>query len=174
MSYSLAAKLYIGVTGHYEMASGLIGSLKTNEVSSELRRYLSEGIVFYKALAKKFLAMDANANQNIGTAAGFIKEAKESLHSLVKSTLSKTSTSAIAARAAQEEAAVNEMYAMYTKVNDTVTFQAIPSKADLQTMIPGGRPLLTVKKYTLPPQAFGPVTGKPAEGARYALAGAYF
>lgn len=48
MSYSLAAKLYIGVTGHYEMASGLLGSLKTSDVSSELRRYLSEGIVLYK------------------------------------------------------------------------------------------------------------------------------
>jgi hypothetical protein len=49
LSKSLAAKLYIGVAGQYEMAYGLISARKSGqEVSSELKKYLSDGTLFYK------------------------------------------------------------------------------------------------------------------------------
>lgn len=64
ISKSLVAKLYMGVAGQYEMASGLISSMKgTQDVSTELKKYLSDGTLFYKAMVKKYLAMDANDNQ---------------------------------------------------------------------------------------------------------------
>jgi hypothetical protein len=64
ISKSLIAKLYMGVAGQYEMASGLISSMKgTQDVSTELKKYLSDGTLFYKAMVKKYLAMDANDNQ---------------------------------------------------------------------------------------------------------------
>lgn len=54
ISKSLIAKLYMGVAGQYEMASGLINSIKsTQDVSTELKKYLSDGTMFYKVTIKK-------------------------------------------------------------------------------------------------------------------------
>lgn len=64
ISKSLIAKLYMGVAGQYEMAYGLISSIRgTQDVSTDLKKYLSDGTLFYKAMAKKYLAMDSNDNQ---------------------------------------------------------------------------------------------------------------
>ncbi|CDS13494.1 hypothetical protein LRAMOSA05670 [Lichtheimia ramosa] len=66
VSKSLVAKLYIGVAGEYEMAYGLISSIAgAQEVSTDLKKYIYDGVQFYKAMGKKFLAMDANDNQQI-------------------------------------------------------------------------------------------------------------
>lgn len=49
ISKSLIAKLYMGVAGQYEMAYGLISSISgTQEVSTDLKKYLSDGTQFYK------------------------------------------------------------------------------------------------------------------------------
>lgn len=48
-SKSLIAKLYMGVAAQYEMAFGLISSISgTQDVSSDLKKYLSDGTQFYK------------------------------------------------------------------------------------------------------------------------------
>lgn len=49
ISKSLVAKLYMGVAGQYEMAFGLISSISgTQDVSTDLKKYLSDGTQFYK------------------------------------------------------------------------------------------------------------------------------
>ncbi|KAI7870872.1 hypothetical protein BDF14DRAFT_1770632 [Spinellus fusiger] len=64
LSNALTAKLYIGVAEQYEIANGLISSIQGNqEVSSDLKRYFVDGSQFYKAMAKKYLALDANDAQ---------------------------------------------------------------------------------------------------------------
>lgn len=51
ISKSLIAKLYMGVAGQYEMAYGLISSISgTQEVSTDLKKYLSDGTQFYKVV----------------------------------------------------------------------------------------------------------------------------
>ncbi|CAG8610385.1 26025_t:CDS:10 [Dentiscutata erythropus] len=155
-SSSLLAKLAIGVAGNYEMANGLIKSLKDST----------------KSLGMKFLAKDAYDHQQNGTAVGFITEAREVLHLLTK-----CKSPMIAARAAQEYSEVNELYNSYVGINDTLLVEEflyielkdfkikafntnpqiiVPSKADLQALIPGGRMVLDLANFTPPAPAFGP------------------
>ncbi|CAG8495251.1 17127_t:CDS:2 [Cetraspora pellucida] len=109
-SPSLLAKLAIGVAGHYEMANGLIKSLKESaKVCSDFRNSFS-----VQSLGKKFLAKDAYDHQQNGRAVGFITEAREVLHLLTK-----CKSPTIAAHAAQEYSEVNELYNIYVGINDT-------------------------------------------------------
>ena len=49
ISKSLVAKLYMGIAGQYEMALGLISSINgTQDVSTDLKKYMSNGTLFYK------------------------------------------------------------------------------------------------------------------------------
>jgi hypothetical protein len=52
VSNSLVAKLYMGVANQYETANGLLSSLPSSEVASDLKRYLSDGTSFYKVCVK--------------------------------------------------------------------------------------------------------------------------
>lgn len=52
VSNSLVAKLYIGVATQYETANGLLSSLPSSEIASDLKRYLSDGTAFYKVIVK--------------------------------------------------------------------------------------------------------------------------
>ncbi|CAG8832150.1 8681_t:CDS:2, partial [Racocetra persica] len=70
--------------------------------------------------------------------------------------LTKCKSPTVAAHAAQEYSEVNELYNIYVGINDTVTFQIVPSKADLQVLVPGGRTVFDSAKYIPPAPAFGP------------------
>ncbi|CAO3653973.1 unnamed protein product [Mucor hiemalis] len=175
ISKLLVAKLYMGVAGQYEMAFGLISSiLGTQDVSTDLKKYLSDGTQFYKAMAKKYLAMDANDNQKMGQAVGFARDCKADLKAIQTSSLSKAHIrkSAIAARAAKEEENVTELLQKYTMINDTVSYELVPTRQDLQRIIPGGRGVLELKNYTLPRPVFGPSNVKNEKN--YLLEGRYF
>ncbi|CAG8536088.1 9015_t:CDS:2 [Dentiscutata heterogama] len=171
-SPSLLAKLAIGVAGNYEMANGLIKSLKdSTKVCGDFRNIWSK-------------------RQN-GKAVGFITEAREILHLLTK-----CKSPMIAARAAQEYSEVNELYNSYVGINDTrrnfsnstgsfvlyiisikllVTFQVVPSKADLQALIPGGRMVLDLANFTPPAPAFGPGVNKTSRSeSGYILENQYY
>ncbi|RHZ81352.1 hypothetical protein Glove_121g70 [Diversispora epigaea] len=151
-SSSLLAKLSIGVAGRYEMANGLIKSLgDSKKVCGDFRKYVSNGALFHQSLGKKFLAKDAYEHQQIGKAVGFIKEAKDVFHLLTRS---KSPT--IAKHALQEYEEVDELYKRYVGFNDKVACDKVPSKADLQALIPGGRVVHDMIKYTPPKPAFGP------------------
>ncbi|ORX47424.1 hypothetical protein DM01DRAFT_1339055 [Hesseltinella vesiculosa] len=162
LSKSLAAKLYLGVASQYEMAYGLISSLKSGggqEVASDIKKYILDGTLFYKAMAKKYLALDANDNQNMGVAVGFLRECKSDLKSVQQLSLTKPhqlrKSSTVAARALKEEDAVNDLLQKFTMINDTVAYQDVPTRQDLQRMIPSGRSVLEMKKYVPPVPVFG-------------------
>ncbi|KAI8350595.1 BRO1 domain-containing protein [Choanephora cucurbitarum] len=172
ISKSLVAKLYMGIAGQYEMALGLVSSINgTQDVSTDLKKYMSNGTLFYKAMAKKFLAMDANDNSKMGRAVGFARDCKADLRSIQQSK-AHLRKSAVAARAAKEEEAVTELLSKYTMINDTVSYEPIPSRQELQKLIPGGRGVLELKQYGLPNPVFGPYIEK--EQKSYSLEGRYF
>ncbi|GAB5591424.1 hypothetical protein Unana1_06324 [Umbelopsis nana] len=175
VSNSLVAKLYIGVATQYETANGLLSSLPSSEIASDLKRYLSDGTAFYKAMAKKHLSFDANDNQNMGIAVGFMRDAKAELHALKKvskSTLSITH-SAVASRATKEEETVTELLNSFTRMNDTVSYQTVLTRQELQKLVPNGRGILQLKKYNPPEQCFGP-SSVGRQDQQYARAGTYW
>ena len=57
-----------------------------------------------------------------------------------------------------------------------VAYESVPTKADLQALIPGGRVLQELATYEPPPPSFGPsikkITKKPSSGD--ILAGHYY
>ncbi|KAI9286800.1 BRO1-like domain-containing protein [Umbelopsis sp. AD052] len=175
VSSSLIAKLYMGVANQYDTANGLLSSLPNSEIASDLKRYLSDGTAFYKAMAKKHLSLDANDNQNAGIAVGFMREAKAELHALKKvskSTLSITH-STVASRATKEEEAVTDLLGTLTRLNDTVSYQTVPSRQELQKIVPNGRGILQLKQYHPPDQCFGP-SSVGRQDQQYARAGTYW
>lgn len=130
----------------------------------------------------------------MGQAVGFARDCKSDLRSIQHSSLSKAHLrkSAIAARAAREEEAVTELLSKYTMINDTVSFsffisstkrcsifsslkvsyELIPTRQDLQKIIPGGRGVLELKHFNLPKPVFGPSNEKGEKN--YLLEGRYF
>ncbi|KAI8975183.1 BRO1 domain-containing protein [Mycotypha africana] len=188
ISKSLTAKLYMGVVDQYEMAFGLINSIPsgTQEVTTDLKKYLSDGTLYYKAMAKKYLAMDANHHQKMGQACGFARDAKAELKSLQQHSITKAAahklkklsssgtatTIAVAMKAAKEEEIVADMLSQYQMINDKVSYEPVPSRQELQTLIPGGRNLLELKHFALPEPMFGPSVKK--EEKTYLLEGRYF
>ncbi|KAI1317502.1 hypothetical protein EDD11_008309 [Mortierella claussenii] len=180
-SYVLLAKLTIGVKEEYERAYGLLKSVKDlNEISTEFRSHVKDAKVYYEALAQTFLGMDAYEAQQYGKAIGFLSVARASLGALSKSSKSQS----IAQAAAFEYRLSNEKVIAYQKINDSVTFEQIPSQAQLLGVMPSGRDLLSPKKYVPPRPSFGTAAtageGGPGvvdEGVHkltYALQGAYF
>lgn len=111
----------------------------------------------------------------MGQAVGFARDCKADLKSIQHSSLSKAHIrkSAIAARAAREEETVTELHSKYTMINDTVSYETIPTRQDLQKLIPGGRGVLELKHYSLPNPVFGPSNVEKAE-KNYLLEGRYF
>ncbi|CAO3615249.1 unnamed protein product [Cunninghamella echinulata] len=179
LSNSLAAKLYIGVAGQYEMAYGLISARKGGqEISTDLKKYLSDGTLFYKAMAKKYLALDANGNQKMGVAVGFLRDCKADLKSVQQLSLSKPhflKSTTVASRALKEEENVNELLNKFTMINDTVAYQTVPTRQELQKMIPSGRGILELKHYSLPQAIFGQISNSIGqEQASYARSGRYW
>lgn len=152
-STALLAKLAIGAAGNFESARGLIYTIKGG-VAPDLKKYISDGANFHDALAKKYLAIEANDAQKMGNAMAFAKAATVLLVPLSKKGLGeRTST---ATRAATELTEVQRLLAVYTKVNDSVTFQPVPSAGDLQPLVPSGRSIMDINRYVLPQDAFGP------------------
>jgi len=135
------------------------------EVSPELRRYLSEEAAFHAALGRKWLGVDAGENAGTtkgGIAVAFLAWAKKDLEEL------KTGTGVIGTdrekemrerrreKIAEELESVNVSFKGYKKMNDTVSFQPVPPQSELQASIPAGRLAVAVKPYTRPTPAFGP------------------
>ncbi|CAH1767468.1 11501_t:CDS:2 [Entrophospora sp. SA101] len=84
--------------------------------------------------------------QRMPTNIRFIKEAREAFHQI-----SKSKSSTLAIHASQE----------YTEI----TFDTVPSRADLQALIPGGRIVQELTKYSKPDPAFGPYKEQQIESA---------
>lgn len=113
-------------------------------------------------------------NRKMGQAVGFARDYKADLRSIQHASLSKAHIrkSAIAARAAKEEENATELLSKYTMINDTVSYEPVPSRQDLQKLIPGGRGVLELKHYSLPNPVFGPFVQQGEKS--YLLEGRYF
>ncbi|KAF9579919.1 hypothetical protein BGW38_003633 [Lunasporangiospora selenospora] len=184
-SYVLLAKISIGVKEEYERAYGLLKSVKDlNEISTDFRNHVKDGKLYYEALAQTLLGMDAYESQQVqyGKAIGFMSVARASFATLTKS---KSSFHTIAQVASFEYRLASERCLAFEKINDSVTFEKVPTPTELLAVMPSGRDLLAVKKYQVPRPAFGvPVSGNGSGlGAAgeddvnqiaYALQGAYF
>ncbi|KAF9921358.1 hypothetical protein FBU30_008633 [Linnemannia zychae] len=180
-SYGLLAKLTVGVKEEYERAYGLLKAIKDqNEISTEFRAHVKDGKLYYEAQAHVLLGMDAYEAQQYGKAIGFLTVARATFLALAKSSKSHT----IAQSAAFEYRLSNEKVIAFQKINDSVTFEKVPSAIELLGLMPSGRELLSVKRYQAPKPSFGiAATGKEgsADGGddgvnkvTYALEGAYF
>ncbi|KAG0375495.1 hypothetical protein BGX24_009021 [Mortierella sp. AD032] len=180
-SYGLLAKLTVGVKEEYERAYGLLKAVKDqNEISSEFRAHVKDGKYYYEALAQVLLGMDAYEAQQYGKAIGFLTVARTTFLAIAKSSKAHT----IAQSAAFEYRLANEKVTAFQKINDSVTFEKVPSAAELLGLMPSGRELLSVKRYQAPRPSFGTAAAAREGGAdggddgvakiTYALEGAYF
>ncbi|KAG0350039.1 hypothetical protein BGZ54_004076, partial [Gamsiella multidivaricata] len=151
-SYVLLAKLTIGVKEEYERAYGLLKSVKDlNEIASEFRAHVKDAKLYYEALAQTFLGMDAYEAQQYGKAIGFMSVARATFLSLTKSSKAHT----IAQAASFEYRLANEKVVAFQKINDSVTFEQVPTQTQLLGVMPSGRDLLSPKKYIAPRPCFG-------------------
>lgn len=103
--------------------------------------------------------------------------ARASFLSLAKSSKAHT----IAQAASFEYRLANEKVVAFQKINDSVTFEQVPSAAELLGVMPNGRDLLSIKKYVAPRPSFGSAAiageGSADDSVNklsYALQGAYF
>ncbi|KAG0296005.1 hypothetical protein BGZ98_001157 [Dissophora globulifera] len=152
-----------------------------NEIATDFRAHVKDAKIYYEALAQTLLGMDAYESQHYGEAVGFMTIARASFMSLAKS----NKAHSIAQAAAFEYRLANEKVVAFQKINDSVTFEPVPTQAQLLGVMPSGRDLLQPKKYQVPRPSFGSAahagrTGTPG-GAddsmnklSYALQGAYF
>jgi len=118
----------------------------------------------------KLLSKDAFEREELGKAIGYLTYAKDTFHQL-----SKSKSTTIATHASQEYNEIVALYSTYVKLNDTTYYQPIPSKEDLQALIPGGRVALNIIQYKPPAPAFGPGTEKSdLQKLSYDLEGRYY
>ncbi|KAF9816763.1 hypothetical protein IEO21_03925 [Rhodonia placenta] len=169
----LIAKLHLECAALYSSARSLAktpGDYRNSdeggeEVSPELRRYLSEEADFHAALARKWLGVDAGESGGTargGIAVGFLTWAKKDLEELKKQPGVMATDREKEMRERRREKVVEELESVnvflkgYKNMNDTVSFQPVPPQSDLQASIPAGRAAVASKIYSKPIPAFGP------------------
>ncbi|KAI2619326.1 hypothetical protein GGR54DRAFT_630839 [Hypoxylon sp. NC1633] len=169
----LFARLCLAAADHAAQAASLCQSpgRGVSKLNEGLLRYLEDFRKTSRAKACRFFAIDAELSGQTGSALGWLrcglqelgiefKEAKKGLSfSRMKKDWSErredkkiergTNWGADAGRL--EETRVIEMLdAKWTKVNDTMLTQAIPSPGTLLSTLPSGRDMHTIKPYQLP------------------------
>ncbi|KIJ67762.1 hypothetical protein HYDPIDRAFT_173535 [Hydnomerulius pinastri MD-312] len=145
------------------------------EVSTILLKYLAEESAFHSALAHKWLGVDAGESGNEGKggeAVGFLIWAKkelDGLHSGGKGLSfgkgvggSKGGADEGKGKGGRKKRIEDEMKSVgtflehYKRINDSLTFNPVPSQASLQALIPTGRLAVSAKPYAPSDPAFGP------------------
>ncbi|KAI9457413.1 hypothetical protein F5148DRAFT_1222448 [Russula earlei] len=165
-SPALLAKLHLEASTLCASAESLLripASRKNDmDVAEPLLHYAHDGAALHGALARKWLGADAGANDATGVAVGFLGWAKHELDSLRDGGVRPLGVRKEDERRDRREhiAAEAEVAAQflryYTRMNDTVSFQPVPSQADLQTRVPAGRLAIASKAFAIPTPAFGP------------------
>ncbi|KAJ1019584.1 hypothetical protein NDA18_006062 [Ustilago nuda] len=163
-----------GGGGFYSAPSTTTSSNSELEITSSLLKYLSFSSQFHRAIAYKWLGIDAAESSNkIGTAITLLSLSisilsSATLRNLTSSlcNISISSSTLLPTKKRgktgdrgvvdQELATVEHWLQSYKKLNDTVSFQPIPPAAEVQAKVPAGRAALLVKKYSLPSPEWGP------------------
>jgi len=164
------AKLYLECEDLYASARALVKSQgktkghENEEVSAELRHYLADEAQLCGALAHKWLGVDAGEHgggDKCGVAIAFLLWAKTELEDLKdggKGLIgrAKDLRERRKSKVATELASTTLFWKYYKNMNDTIHFQSIPPRSELQASIPAGRSAVAVKPYQSPTPAFGP------------------
>ncbi|CCF50958.1 hypothetical protein NDA11_007373 [Ustilago hordei] len=163
-----------GGAGFYSAPSTTTSSNSELEITSSLLKYLSFSSQFHRAIAYKWLGIDAAESSNkIGTAITLLSLSTSILSSATLRNLTSSlcnisisSSTLLPTKKRgktgdrgvvdQELATVEHWLQSYKKLNDTVSFQPIPPAAEVQAKVPAGRAALLVKKYSLPSPEWGP------------------
>ncbi|KAF7291662.1 BRO1 domain-containing protein [Mycena chlorophos] len=148
--YSSARTLAKTSSSSSSSSSKGISINKDGEVSTDLRKYLSDETAMHEAWSHKWLGVDAGENggtERGGDAVAFLVWAKKELEELKGRKKDRVS---------EELERVNVFLKHYKKINDSLHFQPVPSQADLQARIPAGRLVLAAKVFVPPQPAFGP------------------
>ena len=175
-----------GARGGNGLAGKLVGKLKdttssssgsgSDEVGAVLLKYLSASAYVAKAIAYKWLAIDAGENgERVGDAITFLRLAADEIQTKKErfTGLSATSggkkgkSSRMELKTIQEQESRNIQHWLkaYMKLNDTVTFQPVPPASDLHSKIPAGRSVLNAKPFQPPEPKFGPRPGDRRDGS---------
>ncbi|KAF9067727.1 BRO1 domain-containing protein [Rhodocollybia butyracea] len=195
----LIAKLHLECASLYSSARTLAktqssSSKSSEDVSTDLRHYMSGENALHSALAKKWLGIDAGergGEKKAGDAIGFLLWAKKELQDLkdggkgvglAKSDKEKRDRSSRKEKVANELEIIDVWLKHYKKVNDTVHFQPIPSQADLQSRMPTGATAVYPTAYVPSKLTFGPGSeaqtqsndNETASDTAYAGAGEYY
>lgn len=165
-SPALTAKLHLECASFYTSARTLAktpgSSSDSGEISVDLRRYLADEATFHSALARKWLGVDAGETMRGGDAVGFLSWAKKDLEDLKDGGKSLGLGKSEKSRALRKGKVAEEMESVSLwlkncqKANDTVHFQPVPQRSDLQSRIPAGRLAVAAKAYLPPTPVYGP------------------
>ncbi|EPQ57157.1 hypothetical protein GLOTRDRAFT_137557 [Gloeophyllum trabeum ATCC 11539] len=137
----------------------------SGEVSPVLRHYLASEAALHAALAHKWLGVDAGERSAAGEAVGFLAWAKHELADAKDANASKHPSASDRekalrewrrARVVREAESVDAFLRGYGKMNDSVAFQDVPPRAELQARVPAGRLAVARKEWARPVPAFGP------------------
>ncbi|KAI1811430.1 pH-response regulator protein palC [Poronia punctata] len=172
----LFARLCLAAADHAAQASSLCQSSRgkggASKLDDDILRYLEDLRKTSRAKACRFFGIDAELAGQTGTALGWLRcglqelgiESKEARKGLSLSRMKKdwsekredrkiekgTNWGTDAGRL-EETRVIEVLEAKWTKVNDTVLTQPIPSTATLLSSLPSGRDMHTIKPYQ-PPQ----------------------
>ena len=165
-SPALIAKLHLECATLYASARALAktpgSSSDSGDVSVDLRRYLGDEAIFHGAVSRKWLGVDAGESTKGGDAVAYLTWAKKELEELKdggkslgvgKSEKSRTLRKG---KVAEEMESISMWLKHYQKANDTVHFQPIPERSEVQARIPAGRLAVAAKPYLPPTPAYGP------------------
>ncbi|KAJ3553450.1 hypothetical protein NP233_g12639 [Leucocoprinus birnbaumii] len=162
-SPNLIAKLQLECESLYASAKSLANASGGSDISSELRKYLTDRITFHAALAHKWLGVDAGENGQLdqaGEAVGFLAWAKKDLEKLKDNNMlhfgKGEREKAKKTEIAEELESTTTYYKYYKKANDSLHFQPVPTQAELQSRISTGRAAVEIRPYSPPAPTFGP------------------
>ena len=178
-----------------------------HRISSSLLQYLEREAHWQRAVAYKWLGIDAGESSGrTGEALAFLAAAGDMMSRFQpRDAASKAPKPPFTKQARLlrhrgsdspqwvelEIASVRRIHSLYQRMNDTVSFQRVPSLAELELGMPSGRAALAPKPYNPPAPVFGPgssrvspgleteslllgvSSGRPSRG-EYSGAGAYY
>ncbi|KAI0042676.1 hypothetical protein FA95DRAFT_1525170 [Auriscalpium vulgare] len=161
-SPALLAKLHLEAAALCGSAHALLtpSSSAQSEVIQPLRQFSAGGAAVHLALAHKWLGVAASG----GEAVGYLTWAKSELEDQKDGggrksggkDEGKEGRKGRRDRVLEELNSVTEFLRHYKKLNDTLSFQPVPSQAELQARVPAGRMAVAIKPFEKPAPAFGP------------------
>ncbi|KAI0268524.1 hypothetical protein BGY98DRAFT_1068649 [Russula aff. rugulosa BPL654] len=166
-SPALLAKLHLEAASLCASAESLMripASRKHDmEVTESLLLYARDTSALHGALARKWLGAEKGAQDAHGMAVGFLGWAKRELDTLRDGGTRKGGKEEgrderrdRRGHIVAEAEDVAQFLRYYTRMNDTLSFQPVPSQAELQTSVPAGRLAVAAKAFVPPTPAFGP------------------